>query len=281
MARSPQELVKGDVNISSLPMVAMKLNDVMNNPRSSAIDIGKVVGEDQGLTARLLKLANSPFYAFPSRIETITQAVLVIGTQQIRDLVLATSVMKMFEGIPAEIINMESFWSHCIACGVAARIIAIYRREPNVERFFVAGMLHDLGRLIMFTKMPKESKEILTLCKENKEALFKAERERIGFNHADVGGALLKEWRLPGSLVEMAEFHHNPGRAVQFPTETAIIHVADIITHAMQIGGSGESFVPPLSENAWDKIKLPAATLTSVMEQTDKQFAEAVKFIGQ
>ena len=133
--------MKGTLEIPSLPMIFTRIDEAVNNPRSSLADIGRIISEDSSLTARLLKIVNSAFYSFPSKIETISRAVTVVGTQQLRDLALATSVMKLFQGIPPDLINMEAFWKHSIACGVAARVLAAHKREANIERFFVAGIL--------------------------------------------------------------------------------------------------------------------------------------------
>lgn len=279
MASNPHDLLRGDINISSLPLILIQLNEVINNPYSSVIDIGKIIAQDQGLTARLLRLANSPFYSYPSKVETITQAVTIIGTRQILDLVLATSVMKMFKGIPEDIVTMESFWHHSIACGTIARTLAVFRRELNVERFFVAGILHDIGRLIIYTKVPQASHEMLTRCRKNKELMYMVEKEVMNFDHADVGEILMKEWKLPPSLIEMVAYHHYPLRSKNFVPETAVIHAADIIAHALQLGSSGEFFVPPMDAKAWERIELSPRVLSAVLDQTEKQFNAAVQLM--
>lgn len=281
MTATPYDLVRGDTHVSSLPLVLIKLNEAMNNPFCSIIDIGKVISEDQGLTARLLRIANSPFYSYPSKVDTITKAITIIGTQQIMDLVLATSVMKLFKGIPEELITMESFWHHSIACGTIARILAQFRHEPNIERFFVAGVLHDIGRLLMFAKMPQAVAELMFRCKNNGELVYKTERDTLKFDHADVGEALLKEWKLPVSLVEMVAFHHHPLRAKNYGIEASVIHIADIVAHALQIGSSGEFFVPVFEPGAWELIKLSPSVLSPLIEQTDRQFVAAVQLMQQ
>lgn len=279
MVHSPHDLVKQNVRIISLPLVHMRLDEVVNNPYSSVIDIGLIIAEDQGLTARLLKLANSPFYAFPSKIETINQAVTVIGTRQILDLVLATSVMNMFTGIPKDLVTMESFWKHSIACGIIAKILAVYRHDANVERFFVAGILHDIGRLIIFTNIPDTARDMLERCGKDKDLLFRTEREVMGFDHADVGEALLTEWKLPMSLREMVSTHHSPLRAKHFPVESAAVHVADIIAHSLQLGNSGDHLVPPLEPKAWEALDFSPSMLTSVLDQTERQFSAAMQLV--
>lgn len=275
----PDDFISNDVKVSSPPTIFLLINETINNPRSSVMDIASIISGDQGLTARLLRLANSPLYGFPSRIETITQAVTILGTHQINDLVLATTVLKFFERIPKDLIEMKSFWHHSIACGLSARVLATYRREANVERFFVAGILHDIGRLIIYTKMPEQSFELLVRSKKQGELMYKGEREMMGFDHADVGGALLQKWKLPLSIKEMVWFHHRPASAMHFPGETAVIHVSDIIAHAMQLGSSGEGFVPPLEAKAWEYIGLSASILSPAMNQIEQQFAETIKML--
>lgn len=148
---SALEIVGRAKHIASPPVVYEKLMGVMENPRRGLGEVAKVLQEDPGLTTRLLRIVNSSFYSFPRQIETVEQAVRIVGTSQIRELVLATSVVSLFQGIDAQHVNMESFWEHSLATGVAARVMAGYQRQPNVERFFVFGLLHDIGRLILFS----------------------------------------------------------------------------------------------------------------------------------
>jgi HD-like signal output (HDOD) protein len=272
-----EDLISYDMKISSPPMIFLLINETMKNPKSSVLDIAEIINKDQGLTARLLKMANSPLYGFPYKIETITQAISILGTQQINDLILATTVLSLFKGIPEELIDLESFWNHSIACGISARIIATFRREPNLERFFVAGILHDIGRLILYTKMPELSTELLEKYREGEGLLYMVEQEIIGFDHGDIGGLLAEKWKLPLSTKEMVQFHHRPYVSTHFPTETAIIHLADILAHAMELGSSGERFVPPLDKKAWECIGIAPSVFPSVMGKIEEQFNETIK----
>lgn len=272
-------LIRDNIKIFSPPEVFLRLNDVVNSPRSSVMDIGNIISEDQGLTVRLLKIANSTLYGFPSKIETISQAVLIIGAKQIRDLTLATSVVRLFKGIPEDLITMDTFWRHSIACGVISRIIAGYKREPNVETFFTGGILHDIGRLIMYAKMPDECRKVLSKVAKQPQLLFKAERESFGFDHTDVGGLLLKEWKLPQKLTEAIEYHHNPDKASQYPVEAAAAHIADILAHAMQLGSSGDKYVPRVSEEAWEKLSFRTSMLPFLFKQALQHVDIAMQII--
>jgi HD-like signal output (HDOD) protein len=281
MAHNPDDLLKGYVEVSSLPMIYYKINEAINNPRTSMVDIGKIISDDPGLTVRLLRLVNSAFYGFPSKIETITQALVIIGTNQLRDIVLATSITRLFKNIPEDLVTMESFWRHSIACGIVAKTLATYRNETNVERFLIAGMLHDIGRLILYQKAGDQVRKILLQCHLNKALLFLTEQERLGFDHAALGRRLLQAWNLPSSLEEAVAFHHIPHQAIHYPMEAAIVHLADIIVNAMQWGSSGERYVPPLAEKAWEEIGLSISILSPLLDSMDQQMNEITHSILQ
>ena len=279
MLCKPSDLLIGYPEVASLPTIYNRLNEAINSPHTSMAELGRIIKDDPGLTARLLRLVNSPFYGFPSKIETISRALVIVGVQQVRDLALATAVVNLFRGIPEHMVSMESFWRHSIACGVAAKILATFRREANVERYFVAGILHDIGRLIINIRIPDKARDALSRSESEGELFYQAEHQVIGFDHAAVGSALLQAWNLPPSLEEVVAYHHNPEGARQFPIETAIVHVADILAHAMQLGNSGERFVPPLDEQAWDNIGLSTSVLSPTLDQLERQFTDVVDTI--
>ncbi|MEI7816830.1 MAG: HDOD domain-containing protein [Desulfuromonadales bacterium] len=261
-------------SVPSLPLLYSRLDESINHPRSSIADIAKILSEDQGLASRILKLANSPLFGYFSKIDTITQAVTIIGIQQVRDLALAISVMGLFKGLPEDLITMERFWQHGIGVALAARVLATSQRETNLERFFVAGILHDIGRLVMFIRIPDLCREMMINARESNICLYDVERQCLGFDHADVGGALLRRWKLPIRVAEPVEFHHRCNQAGQFPRESAILHCADLIVHAMGIGSSGDALVPTLTPGAWERLGIPPFQLTGLVSQIEDQFDE-------
>lgn len=274
---SVKELVQDVSTIHSLPLFYSRLDEAINHPRSSITDIAKIISEDQGLTARVLKLANSPLFGYFAKIESITQAVTIIGVQQVRDLALALSVMDVFTGIPEDLVNMEQFWKHSITTGLTARLLATSQREANLERFFVGGILHDVGRLVMFSKLPGLCREMLEECRAASRVLHQAEREKLSFDHAEVGGYLLRHWKIPPRVAEPVEFHHRCQRAKQYPREASILHLADIIAHALELGSSGEIFVPRLEPDVWNGLHLSPYFLPSLVKQIDTTYAEIVQ----
>lgn len=281
MSKDPRQLVEGAVKVSSLPLIFYQINEAVNDPESSFTEIARIISGDAGLAARLLKIVNSAFYGFPNRIETIIHAVSIIGSTQLRDLALATTVINQFKGIPKNLIDMESFWRHNIACGLAARVIAIYRRESSPDRFYVTGLLHDIGRLVILSHIPEMAMEALKVSESKKILLYQAEQEVMGFDHAQVGEMLLTSWKLPDRLIEAVGCHHEIKKAKKYALKASIVHVADIISNAMELGSSGEHYVPPMQERAWERLELPTSILSSIINQIDRQYGEAVEmFIG-
>ena len=278
--RRASDLLKGVVSVASLPGVYLRLSAVVSDPRSSAADVGRVIAEDPGLTARLLKLVNSAMYGFPSKIETVSHAISIVGTAQLQDLALATSVIRLFANMPESLVTMESFWRHSVACGVTARAIASRRRELNVERYFVAGLLHDIGRPILFMQVPAEARAAVLRSRETGEPLFQVEHALLGFDHTHVGHALLDLWKLPPSLREAVAHHHYPERAQRFPVETAVVHIADLLANALGFGTSGEPGIPPLDSRAWDCVGLAPTVLDDLLDESERHYQAAVQVIA-
>ena len=275
----PKDLITGSTRVSSLPEIFVMINEVVNDPTSSFSDISRVVNLDPALSARLLKIVNSSFYSFPSNIDTVTHAISVIGTEQLHDLALATTILSTFKGIPDTIVNMNLFWRHSMGVAIIARNLAIHCRETNPERFFLAGILHDIGRLIILENLPEESKEIVSRQNEVGGIMWQIEREVLGFDHADVGAALARAWKLPLSLEEIIGNHHNPARSKRYPLETTIIHLADIIAKAMELGTSGDIHVSPLDEKSWEQLKLPIGIFSALWNQVETQFNESIDVV--
>lgn len=274
--REPKALIAQAPEVPSLPDIFIRLDQAINDPRCSLSDISHIIGSDTGLSARLLRLANSAFYSFPAKIDTITRALTLVGTRQLRDLVLATAVIRTFKKVPPRLADMDAFWRHSVAVGVAARIIAIYQREVNVEHYYVAGILHDIGRLVQYLLIPDECVMCYEIANSRTLPLYQAEREHLGFDHADTGHALLAEWNLPTSLIDPVAHHHRPSQSVAYPREAAVLHLADIVANAFGFGSSGEHLVPPLDDAAWNLLQIPAVQMDSILRQVEQQYWTAV-----
>lgn len=273
----PLTFINDEIKLPTLSDVFMKINETIMNPRSSANDIANVISKDTSLAARLLKVVNSAFYGFPSEIDTLTRAVAIVGTKQLSILASCIKIIDVFDEISSEIIDMKTFWRHSIACGVISRLIAGYKGIHNTERLFVAGLLHDVGRLIMYTYMPAIALALFVKARNDESLLYGLESDVMHFNHAEIGGILLRHWKLPLFLERIVMNHHNPKDA-HYKQETSIVHIADIISNAVAQGSSGEYFVPPLEYDAWNCLGLSLHVIDAIINQADRQIEEIYAF---
>ena len=279
MSVTPDSLIANNPRISSLPEIFYLINEVINDPNSSFGEVAQVISSDTSLSLRLLKIVNSPFFNFPQKIDTITHAISIVGTEQLRDLALATSMLTKFQGIADNKVDMNSFWRHSLGCGIAARILAMQCRQPNTERYFLMGMVHDVGRLILFENLSE--KAALALAENGPETplLVDRERELIGFHHGEIGAALARAWNLPPILEKVIEFHHYPDRANDFLLETSILHFGDLLAKAMQLGNSGDPSIPVLNEAVWNRVGITPGHLPAIWKQAEAQYENAVAII--
>ena len=265
------KLEMANITLPEVPSIVFELNDVIANPCSSADDIAEVVQKSPSLTAMLLKLVNSTFYSFPTKIDKISSAVILIGTKEIAGLALGISILTTFDKIPKKIVDMFQFLKHSFACGIIARMLATQKGIPHTEQFFVSGLLHDLGRLILYSNFPEDSFNIIHLSRTTNKLLFEVESDCLGCNHSHVARFLIKQWNLPISLENNVFYHHNPSEAPHLVSAT-LVHLADIITNGLGIGTSGERFVSPLDIKAWEGLGLKPTCFDIVIKQATHQF---------
>ena len=267
MSLTPEALVNKSLELVSPPTTYTQINELMNDPNSTANDISTIINTDLALATRLLKVVNSSFYSFPSQIDTISRAITIIGMRELTQLVLATSVINSFKGIPSDLINMDDFWKHSLACATTARAIAQCCGQRPTEQFFVAGLLHNIGSLVLYQSVPELAKESINSAQLGHDVIYKAEQRVLGFDHTEVGQALIQAWRLPSSLGEVVRYHHTPTLAQEFPMEVAIVHIADIMVSSAQLGHSGDNHVPPLDPAAWDLLGLDIDVIPEILQQ--------------
>jgi HD-like signal output (HDOD) protein len=250
--------------------VLREIEQALQSPQCSLSAIGDVIQKDPDLTARLLRLANSPFYGFASRLSTVTEAVGLVGIQQIQDMIIASSVLEQFKGVPDSLVSKESFWRHSLAVGIAARLLAMERRLPKPDKFFVAGLLHDVGRLVLLSQSAVWAQNVFELYQRQKILLRDAEKKILGYDHQQIAAELLQSWSYPAALIQAVAFHHSPELSIA-QTDAAVVHVADHLVNALGIGSSGEHYIPPLSDKAWAALGIGTDSLAGIVEAVDEQ----------
>lgn len=254
---TPEELVESAGVLISLPRAYQRISEMLDDPRYSTSDIGRVIGHEPALAARVLRLANSSYHGVTNKIDSIPAAIHVLGTRNLRDMLLATSVARAFARINTHLVDVADFWHHSIYCGILARLLGQRLKLDCGEQLFVAGLLHDLGKLVLYLQLPEQSEQILQEAARSGEPIERLEQQRLGFDHAAVGQALLTSWELPELYCDVAGYHHSPERS-RYPLETGVVHVANALTEQVEPGHKlGSAAGAP-------KLHPQAAALTSL-----------------
>jgi HD-like signal output (HDOD) protein len=271
-ALSAEDVVAREVELASLPDIFAQIMEALKNPSSSAAHVADVIARDVSLSAKLLRLVNSPFYGYPQRIDSLARAVTIIGSNQLTSLALGISVITLFDDVDPALIDMRSFWRHSVACAVLARAIAVRRIHVREERFFVAGLLHDIGPLVMLRRHPGPAARALAEAARRGVPGHQAEAEIWEFDHSLVASLLLEKWLFPMGLEQSIRHHHAP-LAAQDPPDAAVLHLADFLAHALGYASGGAAPAPPLAPAAWEALGLPKNVLEPVADLADSQIA--------
>lgn len=278
---SPQWLVQEAASLVSLPDVFLRINGMINDQTASLQKIGEVVALDAGLSARLLKVVNSPLYGYSSRISTISRAIAVIGISDFHHLLLSTCAADMFKRIPATLVNMTDFWLHSVYCAVSARQLAKECAVLHGERFFVAGLLHQVGALLIYARMPEQAREVLAQAGGKFWQVAEGERARWGFCYADVGAELARQWRLPDSLCGMIGWHLQPELAGEHRFDATLLHLAYALkNHVLQDGGAmPDETMAALLQQASGVVDLNESAVLAALAAVPAQAEEALRLL--
>ena len=259
--------------ISSIPEVVEKLKKELNNPYATIEVIDKILKNDPNLTSLLLRIANSSFYGFPKKVETASQAIRMIGIEQIRILMLGVSVVDYFKNLDGfNCLDLRSFWEHSIATGIACKKIASLRKDHNSEIYFVMGLIHAIGRMVFFMQIPDVMNIVIKKSQDERIPLNTAECEIIGFDNAEIAGEILSKWKYPDKIVEAIRCQYYPSKSNDYSTEASTIHIANIIVHGAEIGNIGESYqVPSLESFSWKILNIEKTKVPLILEELDNQ----------
>jgi len=274
-----QKLVRQVHSLPTLPTILLKITELVNNPKTSAIQLGRVIAEDPVLTAKLLKIVNSPFYGFRRRITTITHAIVVLGFNSIKSIVLGSTVFELFKQQSNSGLDRSGFWKHSIACGAASKVVAQRVGYPALEEVFIAGLLHDLGKVVLDQHVHERYSETLQAAAGRNCLLVEVEAELLGVTHAEVGAWLFERWNLSPGLIEATRCHHNPALAGEHAKAVAIVHLADILVRALRCGNGGDARIPPLQESAWNLLRLDSTQFDGLLEGCEQEIQRSMIFL--
>lgn len=266
-----KKIIMDTKTLPTLPGVISKLNSLSDNDKASVQEMAKIVSSDQVLSARILRLANSPSYGF-YRVSTISNAMILLGVNVVKSLALSSSIFAIMEK------DSVGLWEHSLGVGVAANLLARRLKLPECEEIATAGLLHDIGKVIVSLKCSEAEIEILRLVRERQIYIQEAEREVIDTDHSEVGGWLAKSWFLPDKLSEPIAFHHDVAKSINHRIKTSVVHIADVLIKASGFGNSGDGYVQKIQQVAWDTLKLNERALSDVVEEIEDKLVEVKNF---
>ena len=258
-------------SLTTLPASVTRIMRMLDNPEATAGEIGIEIAKDQVLSAKVLKLVNSGFYGFSQPVATIPHAMVLLGFNVVKVLVLSTSVLDMMAR------SMEGLWRHSLACARTCSIIARYLDLEDPEEVSVTGLLHDLGKVVLGEHMPQISQLVLARIEGKNMLFYEAEEEVMEVTHANIAGWLLEKWQLPGQLVEPIMCHHNFQASQLHAERTAVVHLADILVRAEGFGSGGDRRIPVLAPEAMETLQLESGHLQEIMDEMVNQMRDMVR----
>ena len=264
-------VIKDTKTLPTLPGVITKLNTMAGSDKTTIQEMARLVSSDQVLSARVLRLVNSPSYGF-YRVSTISNAMILLGVDVVKSLALSSSIFEIMET------SVVGLWEHSLGAGVAANVIARKLQLSEPEEISTAALLHDIGKVILKIKFDEEYSRIYQDISNDSRSLVEIEQEVLTTDHAEVGGWLTRSWFLPDKLVEPICCHHAVASSEIYQVKTAVVHLADVLVKASGFGQSGDPYVPQLQDAAWDRLGLNESLLAEIVDEVEEKLLETKNF---
>jgi len=259
-------------NLPTLPGIVNKLTKMADDPETTTEQMGKVISKDHILAAKLLKLVNSAFYGFPQRISSLSSAIILLGFNVVKSLIISASIFEVMEDQDVEL------WEHSLGCAVVCSVIAKRLGVSEPEEVSTAGLIHDIGKVAIKMELAAEYKQINKMMLKDNISMQQAELAILGLDHAEAGGWLTKNWNLPNKLIEPVSCHHDPRKAKDEQLNSAIIHFSDLLIRGMGYGHAGDDKVPMLSKRAWQLLDLSPEDLDEIIDEVEENLWDVKGF---
>jgi HD-like signal output (HDOD) protein len=259
-------------NVPTLPKLLERVVTALEDPEVDFHNVAELIEVDQSLTSQILRLANSAFYSDRGKVSHVTQALVMLGTAVTRGVVLSASVLDMRH------VPLRGFWEHSLGCAVAAGAIAKATGLCNPEEVSAAGLLHDLGKVVLYKELPDAFAHIVACAHAEERSFREVEHALLGIDHGDIAAWLIETWHLPACLAEPITFHHRPARARIARHETAIVHVANVLVHALGYGSGGDTRIGSIEPAAWALLGLTPSVLDRVLDVFDADLDHALNY---
>ncbi|MCL2875657.1 MAG: HDOD domain-containing protein [Betaproteobacteria bacterium] len=266
---SAQELVTYIESLAALPSVYYRVRDQLESPEGSISKVARLVEADPALTTGILKLVNSAFYGFSRKIESVERAIIVLGLRQTHELVLAITVTNVFIGIHPQHMDMRRYWIGCMVTALTARELAFLTCNPAASRLFVIGLLADIGHLVMYQTVPELTIEAQSIADARNEPLYEVERRIVGCDSAEVGAALMDNWKLPPNFAEIIGAQITPRLAGKHVTEAELLHIALVLSKADRYDEPSEQALRRIDPRIWNNLGLNPGSFPRIREAVE------------
>lgn len=244
VAEDPQlkQLIMTIRDLPAMPHIASKVLELSSDPETSAALLQQVIADDQAMTARILKIANSAMYACSRRIKTLSEAIVMLGFNSIRSLVVTSAARNLYTSGSARMgLKERLLWEHSLGSAFACRLLVAEQHPALMEEAFLAGLMHDIGKLVLNLQLPDRFEEIVQIVYNENRAFHQTERELLGFDHAQVGALLINKWKLSPVLEEIIGLHHTPQALASGHPLLLFLDLANRLCHKCGIGFQEEN----------------------------------------
>ena len=275
-----ERIIRRVDRLPTLPIIYTKLTRLLQAPNTTVQMVGNIIAEDQAIAVKVLRLVNSAFYGLPHKIGSLKHAIVLLGLNQVKNLVLATSTLQMFQEFKsAQAFDMKKFWEHSVGCAIAAKVLAETAHMANPDDIFSGGLLHDVGKLIHAIYLDEAFTNVINDVQENEVPMIESEKKILGYDHSYTGRELAARWSLSQGTIEMIAHHHLSDGSARMTKEIAAVHIGDIICIALGLGSGGEKKVPVANTKAWDVLEIDLSRLDYIVTRIEKLFSESVSIL--
>lgn len=279
-----KQVVANIRNLPTPPIVFNQIQKVINRETASAADVSKILAEDPSMSAKVLKMTNSAFYGLPREIDSVQQAVMIIGFEAVKNLVLSASVLGMFKGNKIDTEFQERFWRHSLATAFGSRLVARKVKSRGTfdpEAAFSAGLLHDIGKLVIACFLPNDFGEITQEIDNNPDVQdYTAEMTVLGYSHAQVGAALGSCWNLSSTMIDAIAFHHSPEKSGIERSLSYAVYLANYLAKEAFAFDYEERVIEKPDPKIMAYLDVTDETLDSIKETLREEYTNAETFVA-
>ncbi len=253
-------------NLAPFPSIVQRILQINGDPESSAKDLSRCIKEDLSLTARILRIVNSAYFGFSRSIGNIEHATVILGFNEVVNIAMALILTRQYPGGRTPMLSRDQFWMHSVATAYVARALSKKARSISAEDAFVAGLLHDIGKVVLDQFFPLELERALTYAKEHDVSMRDAELKLLGIDHCEIGTKIAEHWELPQTLIEAIHHHHDPENGPVESMMPSVTHIANGMCHMYNVGESGTNVVEKTHVYALEKLGLQEDELDTIWD---------------